>query len=233
VYVYKRINTNFAVYTELTELHTPQTHPTYLHSLIVSSRSFRRNKWIKFEGDKCAAARNPIRSLPHVSLLYYRLSYPTPNIYCAIFRYKDIACLRTAAHAQIEMFPVHPVKLAYNYSAWILYILRIQNSWLCCLRSRIDAFRVFVKILDPPLNNQNSLVLPGGANQTSLTYMYNLPICERTWMSWTIYFGHWVRSTEIDCVIEWKQQRYRRLERSQVLSEWIHKFCVVRPFSIV
>jgi hypothetical protein len=31
---------------------------------------------------------------------------------------KYIACMRTAAHAQIEMSPVHQVSITYNYSAW-------------------------------------------------------------------------------------------------------------------
>jgi hypothetical protein len=63
--------------------------------------------------EKSSAAGNRTWGLPYV-----RLRFSTPNIYCAIFRcrvIKYIACLRTAEHAQIEMSPVHPVKLAYNF----------------------------------------------------------------------------------------------------------------------
>jgi hypothetical protein len=78
-------------------------------------------KWIKFERKKCAAAGNRTQGLLCVSFPFDRLSYPTPNFYCPIFRcsvIKYIACLRTAAHVQIEISPVHPVNFAYNYSAW-------------------------------------------------------------------------------------------------------------------
>jgi hypothetical protein len=77
------------------------------------------------------AAENRTRELPYFCLPFYRLSYPTHNIYCAIYRcrvIKYIACLQTAAHVQIEMSPVHPVKLAYNFSAWDLRVHAINTG---------------------------------------------------------------------------------------------------------